>query len=221
MLAYAANRPVAAARGSAPNAMLAIIALHVAAVAALMSAKMDLPDKIRNSPIIIDLIKAPRLPPDRPIENRQPQPRNSTISRPSPDVPLPPTGSEIVDSTPSLPSFDELVGPSLDPTPRADPLPMPAPVQRAARLLTPAPDLRPPYPQSKLMSGEEAVLRLALTIDARGRVIAVEPVGRADRTFLEAARRHLLARWRYRPATADGRAVGSSITVTLRFQLEA
>ena len=37
------------------------------------------------------------------------------------------------------------------------------------------------------------MLRLRLTIDARGRVVAVEPVGRADRAFLAAARRHLLA----------------------------
>ena len=41
-------------------------------------------------------------------------------------------------------------------------------------------------------SSEEASLRLALTIDARGRVTAVEPVGAADPTFLAAARRHIL-----------------------------
>jgi protein TonB len=45
-------------------------------------------------------------------------------------------------------------------------------------------------------------------------------VGSADRAFLEAARRHLLARWRYKPATEGGRTVGSSTVITLRFQLE-
>jgi protein TonB len=65
------------------------------------------------------------------------------------------------------------------------------------------------------------VLRLNLTIDERGRVVAVDPIGRADGTFLEAARRHLIAHWRYRPATEDGRAVSSTLAVTLRFQLEA
>jgi len=64
------------------------------------------------------------------------------------------------------------------------------------------------------------VLRLRLTIDERGRVIAVEPVGRADKVFLEAARRHLLAHWRYRPASEGGRAVTSSTVITLRFQLD-
>ena len=51
------------------------------------------------------------------------------------------------------------------------------------------------------------MLKLRLSIDHRGRVVAVEPVGRADRAFLAAARRHLIAKWRYKPATEDGRAV--------------
>jgi protein TonB len=38
--------------------------------------------------------------------------------------------------------------------------------------------------------------------------------------FLGAARRHLLAHWRYKPAMQDGRAVATSIVITLRFQLD-
>ena len=67
---------------------------------------------------------------------------------------------------------------------------------------------------------EEAVLRLRLSIDPRGRVTAVEPVGAADPAFLASARSHLLRYWRYRPATEDGRAVASSLVITLRFELE-
>jgi len=78
----------------------------------------------------------------------------------------------------------------------------------------------PPYPSSKLITEEEASLTLRLTIDERGRVIAVEPVGRADPVFLAAARRHLLARWRYKPASEDGRAIASTAVITLRFQLD-
>ena len=66
----------------------------------------------------------------------------------------------------------------------------------------------------------EAVLRLRLTIDDRGRVTAVEPVGRADPVFLAAARRHLLAHWRYKPASENGRPAASSTVITLRFQLD-
>src|SRR3712207_8109280 len=50
--------------------------------------------------------------------------------------------------------------PTIVPLPKADPLPPPAPPATAARLLTSASDLRPPYPAAKIASGEEAVLRL-------------------------------------------------------------
>ena len=102
----------------------------------------------------------------------------------------------------------------------AIPKPLSTPIHHDPRLLTPASELKPPYPPSKILSEEEAVLTLRLTIDPNGRVIAVEPVGRADREFLEAARRHLMAHWRYSPATDDGRAIASSTVITLHFQLD-
>ena len=104
--------------------------------------------------------------------------------------------------------------------PRPDPLPIPAPVRTGPRFATPPGAVRPPYPPSKIASEEEAVLRLRLSIDPRGRVTAVEPVGRADPAFLAAARRHLLAHWRYKPATVDGRAIASATIISLRFELE-
>ena len=64
------------------------------------------------------------------------------------------------------------------------------------------------------------MLRLRLSIDARGRVTAVEPIGTADPAFLASARAHLIRVWRYKPATEDGRAVASTLTITLRFELE-
>ena len=219
MLAYAANRPAVAQRGSSPNAMLAIIALHVAAVAALMSAKIDLPDKFKGTRTVIELIQPPKPPPPEPIDGKQPEPRDPTITYPNTHVSLPPIDSPVISPGPT-PSFDDLVGPSLDPGPKVLPVPTPAPVKIGARLLTRASELKPPYPRSKLASGEEAVLRLNLTIDDRGRVVAVEPIGRADRVFLDAARRHLLAHWRYKPATEDGRAIASSTVITLRFEIE-
>jgi protein TonB len=113
----------------------------------------------------------------------------------------------------------DLIGPR--PGPAIVPTPRPAAANAAAQLLTPAARLKPPYPQSKLLSEEEAVLKLRLTIGADGRVTAVEPAARADPAFLDAARRHILAHWRYRPASAGGRAVGSSVVITLRFQLDS
>jgi protein TonB len=93
------------------------------------------------------------------------------------------------------------------------------PINSGPQLLTPPSELKPAYPPSKLDNGEEATLRLKLTIDASGRVVAVDPVGRTDPVFLEAARRHLIAHWRYKPAIEGGRAVASSEVITLRFEL--
>ena len=220
MLAYAAHRRTLAQRRSAPNAMLVIVAVHVAGIAALMSAKMDIPLIPKAPPTIIDLIPQPDPPPPERSTPQSPVPRSPTLAPPTPLVPTPPLEIPTADPAPvPLPDLGQFIKPLPDPAPRADPVP-PPPVRTAARLITPASRLKPPYPASKLASGEEAVLRLRLTIDSAGRVIAVEAVGPADGAFLAAARKHLIANWRYRPATEGGRALATTMVITLRFQLE-
>ena len=97
---------------------------------------------------------------------------------------------------------------------------LPVGITRGPQLITPPSELKPPYPQAKLLAEEEATLTLRLTIDEEGRVVAVDPEGRADGVFLAAARRYLIGHWRYNPAMKDGHAVASSITISLRFQLD-
>jgi protein TonB len=201
--------------------MLAIIAVHVAVAAAVMSAKMDLPQRIRNAPILVDFIKDQEPPPPAPeLHAKLPkQPSRSVMDQPTAVVPLPQPGNSPVDPA-LLPDLGAIIGPAPTLSPHVDPVPSPALAKSPARLLTLGSELRPPYPASKLLAGDEATLRLKLTIDERGRVVAVDPVGSADRAFLDAARRHLTAHWRYKPATEDGRAVASTLVVTLRFQLD-
>ncbi|HYU94994.1 MAG TPA: energy transducer TonB [Sphingomicrobium sp.] len=221
MLAYAANRPAPVERRPYPNAMLVIIAIHVAGIAAVMSAKMDLPPIIPRPPIdIFDVPRPTDPPPPTPPAPPVPRPTDSTVTnvdqiaplpvRDNPDGPTPSTAF----NTGTLGGGNALVIPEITP------LPKPYPVKLGAQLLTSGEELKPPYPSSKLITEEEASLTLRLTIDERGRVIAVEPVGRADPVFLAAARRHLLARWRYKPASEDGRAIASTAVITLRFQLD-
>ncbi|HEU5286546.1 MAG TPA: energy transducer TonB [Sphingomicrobium sp.] len=217
MLAYAAHRRRIAQRHSAPHVMLAIIAGHIALIAAVMSARMDLPERILHPPTVVTPIPLPDPPPPEPA---QPAPRPSpfTVTRvpaivpvPQPNRPDPPVLLPLPNPGP--------VGLMPVPQPGVGPLPH-DPVRVGPRFATPASLVKPPYPPSKLNSEEEAVLRLRLSIDARGRVVAVEPVGRADPAFLAAARRHLIAHWRYRPASEDGRAIASATVITLRFELE-
>ena len=217
MLAYAASAPRTAERSPSPNAMLAIVAAHVALVALVMSAKMDIPIHINGKPIEVTWIDPVEPPPPNPPVQRTPHPQPGPTAL-EPEVPVPPSPGPTVTPTPPLPNPGPFVSPSGDLLPL--PTPTPAPVRIAAQLLTPSSELRPPYPPSKLAAEEEASLRLSLSIDERGRVVAVEPVGRADPVFLAAARRYMLAHWRYKPASEGGRAVASTIVITLKFQLD-
>ena len=87
MLAYAANRPIVADRKPAPNTMLVIIGVHVAAIAALMSAKMELPPRPFDPPTIIDFIHPkPPPPPSDPVRTRA-QPTKLAAVDPQTKVP--------------------------------------------------------------------------------------------------------------------------------------
>lgn len=216
-----APAPAYADRRFHPKALVLIIGGHAALIAAVMTAKMDLPMPFRDPPIIVEPIPIPQGPPPDP----EPQPRTdqsapqSRIDRPINIVPVPPLDTPSIDVGPMpIPDPGPIIGPSVDPLPRPNP-PRVEPVRTGPRFATPPSQVRPPYPQSKLEREEEAALRLRLSIDERGRVVAVEPVGRTDRAFLEAARRHLIAHWRYEPATEDGRPVPSTTLITLRFEL--
>lgn len=221
MLAYAASRPTPVERRPHPNTMLAIIALHVGVAAIVMSAKMDLPGRLlREPPIRVTLYPDP--PKEIPIQ--QPKTRqtqravqNETITKVDQQVVTHPT--ESLDNGPLTPPVN--TGVLVEATGSITiPQEVHNVVRLGPRLLTAGEDLKPPYPASKLLTEEEAALRLRLTIDANGRVVGVDPVGRADPVFLSAARRWLLAHWRYRPATEDGRGVTSTEVITLRFELD-
>ena len=213
--------PAFAERKRHPRALILIVAVHAAALAAVMAAKMDLPEQFDPTRTIVELIPVPKPPPPKPPEPLEPQqPSNSVIDRPVPLVPVPADPQPAIDVRPApLPDPGPLIGPAIEPAPQPNLAPRPI-VRTGPRFATPQSHLRPPYPSSKIASDEEAALRLKLSIDERGRVIAVEPVGSADPVFFEAARKHLIARWRYKPATEDGRPIASSTVITLRFQLD-
>jgi periplasmic protein TonB len=218
MLAYAANRPIVVDRRPHPRTLLLIIGAHVAVVAIVMSARMEV-QRHYDRPIVVTSIRNPQPPP------------------PNPPVKKPTTTSPIKLTAPiPLVEHPTLTQPQMPVTlPNENPLPIASGgasvttgipntvvslVKSGPQLLTSGADLKPPYPSSKLLNEEEAVLTLKLTIDEQGRVVAVDSVGKADPVFLDAARRHLLAHWRFKAATEDGRAVGSTTVISLHFQLD-
>ena len=221
MLAYAANAPRHVERRSSPSAMLFIIAGHVAALAAVMAAKMDLPAQFHPERTVVTLIPETKPPEPEPRPQTQPPPRATNPVKVDPIIPVRTRDPVILQ--PTLDQQPPTIG---DPAGTgtgqqiAFNIPKVEPVRTGPRFATPDWALKPPYPAEKLRLEQEASLRLRLTIDASGHVVAVEPVGTADPVFLAAARKHLIAKWRYKPATEDGRAVTSTTVITLRFQLD-
>jgi len=221
MLAYAADTPRPAGRAGSPKALTLIIAGHAVLLAAVMSAKMEvLPRVIDEPPIIFNVPKpAPEPQPPQPTPQADPQPTQRPIQDP------------VIDRTPPIADMGQqgetkvATGPAFPPLPPArdyivpDP-PKHVPVKLGPRFATSQSAVKPPYPLDKIRGEEEATLKLRLSIDARGRVTAVDPVGVADPSFLEAARRHIIRAWRYKPATEDGVGVPSSTVISLSFRLE-
>ncbi len=222
MLAYA---PRPAARSGSPRTLVLVAAGHVLALALVLTARSEYVGKPKVDPpdvIFIKPIKPPP-PPPAPLDPAPPrQSMQSTIDRPPVIIPTPGPAADPVADGPPITAFDPVIGNAVEPRPLIvpEPRPIPAIVRKAARFITPADRVRPPYPDSKQRLGEEARLRLSLAIDPRGRVTSVSAVGPADPVFLEAARRHIVRHWRYQPGTEGGTAIASNIVVTLTFTLE-
>ena len=216
MLAYAPRRE---RHRLSPAALSLIVGAHMLAILAVMSARMEI---IRPDPekTIIDFIPNP--PPEPKPPEPQPQSPNAApsppMSTPTPLVPLPPMPGPVAEPLPPAPIPNPVPGTGAVPVPEPNPAPL---VRKGPRFATPADDVRPPYPEALRAQEKEAVLRLKLSIDERGRVTAVEPVGKADAAFLAAARRHILRAWRYTPAMESDRAIASTTVVTLEFKLDS
>jgi protein TonB len=221
MLAYAANSPKPAGRAGSPQALTLVLLGHAAVISAVLMAKPELVGLTPFEPTVLIDIPAPP-PPPQPETTVKPQ-TSEPVTQPTfidqerPIVDMGQTNPIALNSGPSLQDIGDVIG--SDPMTVID-LPEADPVRIGPRLATNENALKPPYPLDMRRAEQEATLRLKLTIDPRGRVIAVDPVGPANPSFLEAARRHILKAWRYKPATEGGLAIPSTTVISLSFRLE-
>ena len=220
MLAYASHRrPVRHVR---PATLLLIVGGHAVMLAAVMAIRADMVDvpTIIRTRIYTPVEPAPPPPPNQSETKHKPSASVSSIDTPKRTVVVPmPDGPLTVELQQPV-ELGNVIGTGLEGGAARVPQSLPPVITRSPpRLLTSGAMLRPPYPDSKIRSEEEAVLRLRLAIGPDGRVTGVEPVGAADPAFLAAARAHLLRVWRYFPAKEGDRAVATSIVITLRFEL--
>ena len=206
-----------------PGGLALVIALHAAAFAGLVLIKTDIARVDFGSTDVFDVL-APRDPEPEP----EPQPQPDQARAPS----VIDTVDPIVDTTLTRPTVPDPPLPPLPPTPRveervqlADAAPElpPPPSVRVEAQFDPryASQLLPPYPPAEESAQRDGVVRVRVTVGADGRVKAISKVSATSDAFWRATERHALTRWRFRPATLDGRPVESTKVMSVFFRIEA
>jgi protein TonB len=204
-----------------PGAALTVILMHGAALTALLLAKTDIAERVGFTPIHTYPVPLPPPPPPQP-QTPQPERAQESWTRPIPSVPTVPTLPVPDDPQTPVPDPGSLAGgtetagtPYVPPQPPA--VPRPEPVRIAARMASN--DLQPPYPISEERAQREGRVVIRVTIGTDGRVIAAQRVSATSDAFWEATVRHARNRWRFRPATVDGRPIEATQTLTVHFRL--
>jgi protein TonB len=212
-----------------------VLAMHGAAFAALLLVKgpewMDEPTVETRTYNVKDVPPPPPNDPT-PVPETQPQAQLSRLDVVKPVVPP-------REFTNTAPVSEGIV---LPPGPIAgnDPRPSEATVVEPERIVTIPPrdpvrtpvrveaqfDPRfagaqqPPYPAGEVRREREGTVRVRVTIGPDGRVVAAEKIDATSDDFWDATRRQALSRWRFRPATLDGRPVQSVKVLSIRFRLD-
>lgn len=205
-----------------PGGLALVIAMHAAAFAGLVLIKTDIARTVLPSTEIFDVAPPPeptQEPPPEPQRDAPQQP--SRLDTPPPIVRTTEQGPIVRDPPlPPVPPGPGPVGPiELAGTPE---LPPPPPVRVEAQFDPRfAADQQPPYPPSELHSERDGTVRVRLRIGADGRVKSIERLSATADSFWRVTERHAMARWRFRPATVDGRAVESTKVMTVFFRIEA
>jgi protein TonB len=205
-----------------------VIALHAAAITAVMLSKTEF---VRKAITPIEIIQIPEDKPPPPVE---PEPRSeSEVRQKTVVTQVPPkivverpveTVFERADDIEPVfdlrPSGDVVTKPVPLPLPEPKPVPVPEPVRKDAQMLASA-QLQPPYPASEERAGTEGSVTVRVRIGADGRVKEVEKVRGSNDAFFRATQQQALRHWRFKPATVDGQPVETSKVMTVHFQLTA
>lgn len=165
------------------------------------------PAKLEPKPIRVQVKRAPsRLPP--PVPRRQPE---TTVKQP-PVVVDPQRGDITVEPDHQLAvDLSSGVGPTVIDDGK--------PVAGASLEYASAPP--PPYPREAMLDGVTGTVLLEVTVGANGRPTDVRiQRSSGSRQLDAAARRQVLTKWRFRPATRNGQAVPAIGLVPVEFKLD-
>lgn len=198
-----------------PAGLMAIAALHGAAISALIlfPPKFIIPERFPT--FIIDSIPD-KAPPPPVADAPPPKDVEQAVTRPDPVVSNT-TTVETVDLTKTPPVDPIIVDPPVGIL--SEPV-KPAPVLTEARI-DPRGVFQPDYPPRLARQDIEGNAVVRVLIGADGRVKTVELVSATDPAFFDATRKQALRHWRFQPAMRDGTAVESWRTMTVRFEMKA
>ena len=199
----------------------AVAAIHGVAIWALVTGLA--PDAFRTITTVLEgrHIPADPPPPRPPETTAKPDPDDTVIVAPKPDVPIPRDGPIIDTMPPPQPVPQPVPQPQPSFTPAPDPTPSFAP--RSAR-----PRGRPgewvttnDYPARDLREGNQGVTRFSLLIGAAGRVASCVVTQSSGFAGLdEATCRNFARRARFEPATDEtGARVQGTFTSAVRWEI--
>lgn len=208
-----------AQKSASPTGFALVVLLHAAVLSAVILIKG--PAFVRAERVDTQIFDVPL--PREPEEIPPPQPRpdrpqtRSEMTNPPPETQTThegPTAQATQDPPPPFyppgPARVEIARVELPPLVRRD-----AEVDPAYRGF-----LQPPYPPSEQRAEREGDVRVRVTIGTSGRVIAVQMISATSDAFWRVTERQALTRWRFRPATVDGRPVESTKVMNLHFQIQ-
>lgn len=217
---------------ASPLSFGAVLLLHGAAIAAAVLIKG--PDWTRHvePPLVANEIELDKPPPPEPVPEPDPQkPQTPSLSRLDVpprvvDTPVPSIPADPVRTIPGpIIGADPVPQPGAGTRPLPEPQPVPQPIPDPVRVEAQfdprfAREMQPPYPLNEERAEREGEVRIKVTIGADGRVKAAEKVSATSDSFWRSTERQALSRWRFRPATIDGRPVQTSKVLNVRFRLD-
>ncbi len=205
-----------------PVSLAAVIGLHAAALGAVILYGSTTFQREEENRLIAINVKQPEPPPPDPPPPPQPQARpeqqQSRLDTPAeqPVINLGPTVAG-----PPTPPQPPIGAGGREPVQLANATPViPPPVRRAAEVDPRFRDaLQPPYPPDRERAQQAGRVRVRITIGTDGRVTGIEQISASHEAFWRVTQRQALNRWRFRPATENGRPVVSTMTMNVTFRI--
>ena len=207
-------------RRRSPASFALVVALHAAGFGALILAGgTQIIEQIRHRTEIRFIPIPPDPQPVPPPRPRERTPERLTTTPQTPSIPDD-DAVTVVDRGPQNPptvgggTGEQIVEPVRPPDP-------PPAVRREAQVDSRyASALQPPYPPDQERAQRGGRVRIRVTVGPDGRVTAVQRLEATNEAFWRATERQALSRWRFRPATLDGRPVAGTIIMTVHFRIE-